>query len=168
MTNQAAPSSESFEIVVEVPRGSRNKYEIDHETGAVWLDRYLYGTTVYPTEYGFFPDTLAEDGDPLDALVILKEPTVPGCHINIRPVGVLEMSDEAGRDIKILCVPANDHRWDHYQDITDVPEHFRDEVQHFFKVYKDLEPGKESELGEWSGRDEALKAIQDSFDRYPG
>ena len=93
-----------FEVIVEIPQGSRNKYEVDHETGAVWYDRHLFSTTVYPTDYGFFPDTHAEDGDPLDALILLEDPTFPGCHVRVRPVAVLEMSDEAGRDLKVLCV----------------------------------------------------------------
>ena len=149
----------SFEVIVEIPQGSRNKYEVDHDTGEIWYDRHLFSTTVYPTEYGFFPDTLAEDGDPLDALILLEDPTFPGCHIKIRPVAVLEMSDEAGRDLKVLCVPAGDIRWAHLQDLGDVPEHLLAEIKHFFEIYKDLEPGKESNVGEWSGHAEAIAAI---------
>ncbi|CAB4547998.1 unannotated protein [freshwater metagenome] len=151
--------SDWYEVVVEIPKGSRNKYEIDHEHGAAWLDRHLFSTTVYPTEYGFFPDTLAEDGDPLDALVLLEEATFPGCHIRARPIAVLEMTDEAGRDLKVLCVPSGDPRWDFLQDVGDVPKHQLAEIQQFFKVYKDLEPGKASAVGEWSNRESAIAAI---------
>ena len=148
-----------FEVVVEIPQGSMNKYEIDHDSDEVWLDRHLFAATVYPAEYGFFPDTLAEDGDPLDALVLLEDPTFPGCHIRARPVAVLEMSDEAGRDLKVLCVPAGDPRWAHVNDLGDVDEFLLAEVRHFFEVYKNLEPGKEATIGGWSGRETALAAI---------
>lgn len=152
----------SFEVVVEIPQGSRNKYEVDHHSGQLWLDRHLFAATVYPAEYGFFPDTLAEDGDPLDALVLLEDPTFPGCRIHARPVAVLEMTDEAGRDLKVLCVPAGDPRWDRVQDLDDVDQFLLNEIRHFFEVYKDLEPDKGSELGPWSRRDDALAAIADA------
>ena len=148
-----------LEVIIEMPQGSRNKYAVDHHTGATWFDRHLFSTTVYPTEYGFFPDTLAEDGDPLDALVLLEDPTFPGCHIRARPIGVLEMADEAGRDLKVLCVASGDMRWDHLQDIEDVPEHLLAEIKHFFEVYKDLEPGKKSNVGDWTGTEDAVAAI---------
>lgn len=161
-------SFEMIEVIIEIPRGSRNKYEVDHDTGAVWYDRHLYGTTVYPTEYGYVPHTLAEDGDPLDVLVLVEHPTFPGCHMHVRPVAVLEMSDDAGRDVKVLCVPAGDHRWDHMQDVDDVPQHLLDEIQHFFKVYKDLEPGKSTDVGEWSGVDMAREAYDKAVAAYAG
>ena len=148
-----------YEVIVEIPRGSRNKYEVDHHTGSTWFDRHLFSTTVYPTEYGFFPDTLAEDDDPLDALVLLDEPTFAGCHIRARPIAVLEMSDEAGRDLKVLCVAFGDRRWEHLQDVGDVPEHLLAEIRHFFSVYKDLEPGKSSQVGDWGGHAAAVEAI---------
>jgi inorganic pyrophosphatase len=153
-------TGEHFEVVVEIPQGSMNKYEVDHDSGEVWLDRHLFAATVYPAEYGFFPNTLAEDGDPLDALVLLEDPTFPGCHIHARPVAVLEMSDEAGRDLKVLCVPAGDPRWSQIKDLGDVDEFLLAEVRHFFTVYKDLEPGKEATIGGWSGREDALAAIE--------
>ncbi len=158
---------ESFEVVVEIPQGSRNKYEIDHDSGEVWLDRHLFAATVYPAEYGFFPETLAEDGDPLDALVLLEDPTFPGCHIKARPVAVLEMSDEAGRDLKVLCVPAGDPRWSAITDLSEVDEFLLAEIRHFFEVYKDLEPGKEAEIGDWAGREVALEAISAAKAAYP-
>lgn len=155
-----------YEVIVEIPQGSRNKYEIDHDNGAAWLDRHLYSTTVYPTEYGFFPDTLAEDGDPLDALVLLDAPTFPGCHIRARPIAVLEMNDEAGRDLKVLCVSSGDKRWDCYQDVSDVADHMLAEIKHFFTVYKDLEPGKRSQVGDWGAREVAIAAIADARIRF--
>ena len=154
------------EVVIEIPRGSRNKYEADHETGAVWLDRLLFTATFYPTDYGFFPHTLAEDGDPLDAMVVLEEPTFPGCHIRARPIGVFWMSDEKGPDAKVLAVPATDPRWGHVEDIDDLPSHLLDEIAHFFDVYKELEPGKLTETSEWSGREEAERAVREAQERY--
>ena len=157
-----------YEVVVEIPQGTRNKYEIDHDSGQIWLDRHLFNATVYPAEYGFFPDTLAEDGDPLDALVLLGEPTFPGCHLRARPVAPLEMTDEARRDVKVLCVPAGDVRWDHMSDVTDVPDFLLAEIKHFFTVYKDLEPGKGSEIGDWTGVDTAVESIDDARRRFAG
>jgi inorganic pyrophosphatase len=159
-------ANDSYEVVVEIPQGTRNKYELDHDTGEIWLDRHLFAATVYPAEYGFFPHTLAEDGDPLDALVLLGDPTFPGCHIRARPIAVLEMSDEAGRDLKVLCVPAGDPRWDPIEDVGDLPDFLLAEIRHFFAVYKDLEPGKGSTLGEWSGNADAHAAIADAWERY--
>lgn len=152
--------------VVEIPRGSRNKYEVDHETGAVWLDRYLFTPMAYPTEYGYIEDTLGEDGDPLDALVVVSEPTFPGCHIKVRPVAAFIMSDESGRDVKILCVQRKDHRWESYQDLDDIPKDLRDEIEHFFARYKDLEPGKHVVVEGWRGLDEAKKEIENARARY--
>jgi len=139
-------------VVVEIPAGSRNKYEIDEATGYAWLDRQLFTATRYPADYGYVPGTLGEDGDPLDALVLLYEPTFPGVHIWGRPVGVFEMADEAGPDHKILVVPYSDPRWTSLHDLEDLPNHLLQEIQHFFDVYKALEPGKSTSIGEWSGR----------------
>lgn len=155
-----------YEVIIEIPQGSRNKYEIDHNSDAIWLDRHLFSRTVYPADYGFFPDTLSEDGDPLDALVLLDAPTFPGCHVRARPIGVLEMTDEAGRDLKVLCVPHGDPRWDSYQDVEDAPDHLLAEIHHFFTVYKDLEPGKSSIVKDWEGRDAAIAAIIDAQSRH--
>ena len=154
------------EVVIEIPKGSRNKYEADHETGAIWLDRLLFTATQYPTDYGFFPDTLADDGDPLDALVLLDESTFPGCHIHARPVAVFWMQDEKGADAKVLCVPATDPRWDRVQDMDDLPPHLLDEIAHFFDVYKALEPGKDTTTRGWEGRAAAIKAIEESKAAY--
>ena len=149
-------------IVVEIPKGSRNKYEMDHDSSAIWLDRTLFTAMQYPADYGFFPDTLAEDGDPLDALVLLPEPTFPGCHIMIRAVAVFWMSDEKGPDAKVLCVPAHDPRWDNVSDLPDVPEHLLHEIEHFFDYYKTIEPGKGSETRGWEGAAAAEAAIADA------
>jgi inorganic pyrophosphatase len=143
------------EVIVEIPKGSRNKYEIDHDTGQPWLDRTLFTATTYPTDYGFFPHTLGEDGDPLDALVLLDQPTFPGCHVLARPVGVFWMSDEVGRDPKLLCVPATDPRWDHVRDVGELDPFLLREIAHFFAVYKALEPGKTTTCYGWEGAEAA-------------
>ncbi len=157
-----------FEAIIEIPRGSRNKYEVDHMTGAISLDRTLFTSMVYPVEYGFIPDTLGEDGDPLDAMVLLEFPTFPGCRIKVRPVAVFRMSDEAGRDTKILCVPKKDPRWMHIQDIDDVPEQLKAEIAHFFARYKDLEPNKSVTVEGWADLEQAEIEIKASYDRFGG
>ncbi|MFV0258320.1 MAG: inorganic diphosphatase [Acidimicrobiales bacterium] len=164
--DHAKPRGDWVEVIVEIPKGSRNKYEIDHDTGALWLDRHLFTATTYPADYGFVPDTLAEDGDPLDVLVILDEPTVPGCHIRARPLGVFWMTDEKGPDAKILAVPADDHRWDRYVDLEDVPPYYLAEIAHFFEVYKALEPAKDTDPGSWAPRSEAWQEIEDAKRRF--
>ena len=153
------------EVIVEVPKGSRNKYEVDHATGKVWLDRLLFTATRYPADYGFLPDTLGEDDDPLDAMVLGDEPVFPGVHVWARPVAAFLMRDEAGPDAKIFCVPADDHRWDRFQDLDDLPTHLREEIHHFFEVYEALEPEKESEVGEWVDLAEAQRLIKDAWAR---
>jgi len=157
-----------FDVTIEIPKGSRNKYEVDHETGRIRLDRMLFTSTRYPDDYGFIDGTLGEDGDPLDALVLLEEPTFPGCQIRCRALGMFRMRDEAGGDDKVLCVPVGDQRQTWRQELTDVSDFHRLEVQHFFEVYKDLEPGKSVEGATWVGRSEAEEEIQDSFDRAAG
>lgn len=149
----------AVEIVIEIPKGSRNKYEIDHDTGQVWLDRHLFTATQYPTDYGYVENSLGEDGDPLDALVILDEPTFPGCRVWGRPIGVFWMTDEAGPDAKILVVPDGDPRWAHFSDIGDVPAHLKAEILHFFSIYKDLEPSKMAIVEEWHDCAAAWDAI---------
>ena len=153
-------------VVVEIPKGSRNKYEIDHETGEPWLDRHLFTAMRYPADYGFVPHTLAEDGDPLDVLVLLEEPTFPGCNVWARPVGVFWMRDEAGPDAKVLCVPEKDPRWEHVDDISDVSDLLLAEIGHFFEVYKALEPHKFSETRDWEGRTVAERLVEESRGRY--
>ena len=152
-----------IDVVVEIPKGSRNKYEMDHETGVIRLDRMLFTATQYPADYGFVRETLGEDGDPLDALVLLEESTFPGCHVLARPVGVFWMSDEAGRDAKVLCVVASDPRWANVRDLPDLPHHLLDEIGHFFEVYKDLEPGKGTDIGGWEGRERAEVTVEEAY-----
>ena len=155
-----------IEAVIEIPRGSRNKYEVDHATGRVHLDRVLYTPFVYPVDYGYFDKTLGGDGDPLDALVLLEFPVFPGVVVNVRAVGVLPMEDDGGMDEKILCVPAKDKRWDHIQDINDVPQQTRNEIEHFFTHYKDLEPGKWVKCGKWANKAEAERLIAEAKANY--
>jgi inorganic pyrophosphatase len=138
-----------FDVVIEIPKGQRNKYEMDHESGRIRLDRMLFTSTRYPADYGFVEDTLADDGDPLDALVLLEEPTFPGCLISCRAIGMFRMRDEMGVDDKVLCVASTDPRMAHFADISDVSDFDLLEIQHFFEVYKALEPGKEVEAATW-------------------
>jgi inorganic pyrophosphatase len=154
-----------FDVFIEIPKGTRNKYELDHRTGRLRLDRTLFTATQYPADYGFIEETLGQDGDPLDALVLLPEPTFPGCLIKARAIGMFRMTDEKGPDDKVLCVPAGDPRQEHLRDIHHVPEFDRLEIQHFFEVYKDLEPGKSVEGATWVGRADAEVEITASFDR---
>jgi inorganic pyrophosphatase len=149
----------AVDVVIEVPRGSRNKYEFDHERHVLHLDRRLFSATVYPADYGFVPETLAEDGDPLDALVLLEDPVFPGCWVRARPIGIFWMEDENGPDAKIICVPLGDPRWDQVRDLTDMPAHLRSEIHHFFDVYKALEPGKSTATTGFEGREAALGEI---------
>lgn len=154
-----------FDVTIEIPKGQRNKYEVDHVTGRVRLDRYLYTPMAYPTDYGFIENTLGEDGDPLDALLLLPEPVFPGVIVEARPVGMFKMVDDGGGDDKVLCVPARDPRWDHIQDIGDVSSFELDAIKHFFVHYKDLEPGKFVEAADWVGRAEAEAEVTASFER---
>ncbi|MBJ8340186.1 inorganic diphosphatase [Antrihabitans sp. YC3-6] len=154
-----------FDVTIEIPKGQRNKYEIDHETGRVRLDRYLYTSMVYPADYGFIDNTLGEDGDPLDVLVLLPESVFPGVLINVRPVAMYRMTDEKGGDDKVLAVPAGDYRWDHIQELEDVPSYELDAIKHFFERYKDLEPGKFVKGSEWVGRTEAEAEVVASIQR---
>ena len=154
-----------IDVTVEVPFGERNKYEMDHHDGRIRLDRQLFTATRYPAEYGFLSGTLGCDGDPLDALVLTEAPTFPGCVISARPIGMFVMDDEHGSDNKIVTVPAGDPRWKHLQDVGDLPVYTRAEIQHFFEVYKQLEPGKLVTGTRWASRDEALSEIADAAER---
>lgn len=134
--------SDVLTVVVEIPKGSRNKYEMDHVTGEIYLDRMLFTSMQYPADYGFIEGTLGGDGDPLDALVFVGEPTFPGCKIRARPIGLFRMTDEKGEDEKILCVPLRDPMWSHIGDLEGMPLTLLNEIEHFFQVYKDLEGHK--------------------------
>jgi inorganic pyrophosphatase len=154
-----------FDVTIEIPAGSRNKYELDHKSGRIKLDRRLFTSTRYPSDYGFIDGTLGEDGDPLDALVLVEDATFPGCLIRCRALGMFRMKDEAGGDDKVLCVPAEDVRMLAMQDLEDIPEFARLEIQHFFEVYKELEPGKSVEGARFVGRAEAEAEILRSYQR---
>jgi len=145
--------------IVEIPKGSRNKYEYDGAKGSFKLDRMLFSSMHYPSDYGFIKDTLAEDGDPLDALVLVTEPTFPGCLIESKPIGLFKMRDEKGIDHKILCVPVGDPLWNHIDSLKDVPPHLLIEIEHFFDVYKELERKKTAVEG-WEDAESALKVIR--------
>jgi inorganic pyrophosphatase len=163
-----SPGKKPPEIVtaiIEIPQGSRNKYELDKVSGLMRLDRVLYSAVHYPGDYGFIPRTLHEDRDPLDVLVLVKEETFPGCQIDVRPIGVLRLLDREEPDDKILSVPTNDPFWQDTVDLADLPSHLLKEVEHFFKSYKDLE-GKRVQAGGWGGLDEAKRVILDSIKRY--
>ena len=156
----------AFDAVIEIPKGSRNKYEVDHETGRIRLDRTLFTATTYPADYGYIENTLGEDGDPLDALVLIQgDPLFPGVLVKARAIGMFRMTDEKGGDDKVLCVPVDDPRLEHLRDIHHVPEFERLEIEHFFTVYKDLEPGKSVEGSTWTGRTEAEREIEASYRR---
>jgi inorganic pyrophosphatase len=163
-----SPGPQAPELVtaiIEIPRGSRNKYELDKETGMMKLDRVLYSAVHYPGDYGFIPRTLFEDGDPLDVLVRINEPTFPGCMVEVRPIGVLKMLDKGEPDDKILAMPANDPFHNEYYDIADIPQHYLAEIEHFFHIYKDLE-GKRVHILGWEKSEVAMRVINESIERY--
>jgi len=153
-------------VFVEVPSGSRNKYELDEELGAIVLDRRLFTSMAYPADYGFIEGTLGGDGDPLDALVLLEDPVYPGVWVQARPLGVLYMHDEAGEDAKIICVPPREPRWADVRDLGDLTPQLVEEIQHFFEVYKALEPGKTSSTAGLAGRDAAWAEIEAARANY--
>jgi inorganic pyrophosphatase len=149
---------------VEIPMGSRNKYEFDDELGGIVLDRRLFTSMSYPADYGFIEHTLGEDGDPLDALILVGDPTFPGCMIDVRVVGVFHMADEKGPDEKIICVPLRDPAYSYIHDVHDIPAAFREEIEHFFQVYKDLDLGK-TETSGFGNRSEAQEILAAARDR---
>jgi inorganic pyrophosphatase len=151
--------------VVEIPKGSRNKYEFDHDLGAIKLDRFLFSSMVYPTDYGFIPDTLGLDGDALDAMVCVSEPTFPGCVIAVKPIGLFKMEDDKGIDDKVVCVPLSDPGWNKLETLDDLPQQLQDEIAHFFSVYKDLEQ-KKVRVDGWYSREDALEEIEAARKRY--
>ncbi|HEX6966694.1 MAG TPA: inorganic diphosphatase [Gemmatimonadaceae bacterium] len=151
--------------VIEIPSGSRNKYELDKDSGLIRLDRVLYSAVHYPGDYGFIPRTLAEDGDPCDVLVLLNEPTFPGCQIDVRPIGVMRMVDRGVPDDKILGVPSEDPFYHEFHDISEIPQHYLKEVEHFFHIYKDLEGKRVQTLG-WESNDAAKAEITSALQRY--
>lgn len=170
MADTPSPASPDrlIDVVVEIPKGSRNKYEYDHEKGIIRLDRRLFSATVYPADYGFVPDTLAEDGDPLDILVLLEDPTFPGCWVTCRPVGMLVMTDEKGPDTKLVAVEPGEPRYRDVYDIGQVQPELLEEIKHFFDVYKMLQPEGFVKTGEFEGPDAAWAEIEACRARYPG
>jgi inorganic pyrophosphatase len=159
------PDSESLYCVIEIPKGSSNKYEWDDELGSIKLDRLLFSSLGYPTDYGFFKDTLASDGDPLDAMVCVSEPTFPGCYIEVRPVALFRMRDENAEDNKILCVPLTDPNWSHIERLEDLPMNLRDEISHFFSIYKTPD-WKVVKVDGWYSAEDALESIDRARKRW--
>lgn len=159
----AAP--QTLVCVVEIPKGTRNKYEFDHELGGIKFDRLLMSAATYPTDYGYLRDTLGEDGDELDALVCLYEPTFPGCLIPVKPVGLFKMRDEKGIDDKVICVPFHDPYWNRYEELDELPLLLRQEIEQFFTIYKDLEKGKTVTVVGWGSREDALREIDQARER---
>lgn len=156
-------------MIVEIPKGRRSKFEVDKDYGLLRLDRYLYSSLHYPGDYGFIPQTLAEDGDPLDILVVVNEPTFSGCLIEARPIGLFKMTDKGANDYKVLAVPASDPTFSDFRDLWRVPAHFLREVEHFFATYKELE----GDLGEdvvqtqgWDDTARAFREIESCVERY--
>ena len=155
----------SVHCLVEIPKGSRNKYEWDEELQAITLDRFLFSSVVYPTDYGFIPRTIAEDGDPLDAMVCVSEPTFPGCVIAVKVIALFRMRDEGKVDDKVVCVPVSDPNWNTFERKEDIPEPLCNEISHFFSIYKGLE-GKTVEVDGWFTREDAMASIEAARDRW--
>ncbi len=156
---------DSFECIVEIPKGSRNKYEWDHDRDRLILDRFLFSSVVYPTDYGFIPDTLSLDGDPLDVMVCVSEATFPGCLIDVKPIALFRMEDDKGIDDKVLCVPVHDPGWNRLERLDDLSSQLRDEIAHFFSIYKDLEQ-KKVRVDGWYPREDAIAEIEASRERH--
>jgi inorganic pyrophosphatase len=161
MTAERADEAPALVCVVEIPKGTRNKYEYDPRLGGIKFDRLLMSAATYPADYGYLRGTLGQDGDPLDALVCLYEPTFPGCLIPVKPVGLFEMSDEKGIDDKVICVPLGDPYWNHHEQLEDLPLLLRQEIEQFFSIYKDLEK-RDVEIRGWRSREQAEREIADS------
>jgi len=158
-------NQQTVEVLIEIPKGSRNKYEFDKEMKMIRFDRMLFSAVQYPSDYGFILNTLALDGDPLDALVLVSESTFPGCIIQANPVGLFKMWDEKGRDEKILCVPISDPHWNHIERLADAPPHLLKEIEHFFTIYKELEKKKTGVEG-WEDVEAAHRVIAEARQRY--
>ena len=159
---------EDFIAVIEIEKGSKKKYELDKETGLLIMDRILYTSTHYPANYGFIPRTYADDGDPLDVLVLASEPIDPLVTVRCYPIGVITMLDGGKNDEKIIAIPFADPTYNSYRDVDALPKHIFDEIEHFFSVYKDLEPGKSVEGATWTGREDAEDEVAASFERAKG
>ena len=157
----------SFDVLIEIPKGSRNKYEYDFILRKVRYDRMIFSSMMYPADYGFVPESLALDSDPLDVLVLVTEPTFPGCVMEVKPIGVFHMADEKGPDEKVICVPVSDPIWNKMNDLSDLNPHLIKEIEHFFSVYKDLEKKKVAING-WGNVEEAVTIYHECKERYIG
>ena len=155
----------TFDVLIEIPKGSRNKYEYDFEFKKIRYDRMLFSSMMYPADYGFIPETLALDGDPLDVLVLVTEPTFPGCVMEVKPIGVFHMADDKGQDEKIICVPVSDPIWNRLENLSDINPHLLKEIEHFFQVYKDLE-NKKVDVGGWGDVNEAKEIVVQCIGRF--
>ena len=155
----------TFDVLIEIPRGSRNKYEYDFELKKIRYDRMLFSSMMYPADYGFIPETLALDGDPLDVLVLVTEPTFPGCVMEVKPIGVFHMADDKGPDEKVICVPVSDPVWNKLNDLSDMNPHLLKEIEHFFQVYKDLE-NKQVDVEGWGDVGEAKDIVAKCSNRF--
>lgn len=155
----------TIEVIVEIPKGSRNKYELDKESGRIKLDRVPRVSAAYPGDYGEIPGSHGQDGDPLDVLVITRFPTFPGCIIEARPVALLEMVDSGENDEKVIAVPEKDPYFDSWKDLGDIPEALKKEISYFYATYKELEPGKHMEVKDWKGVKVAEEMIQKSMEK---
>ena len=160
-----AKTTTTFDVLIEIPRGSRNKYEYDFELKRMRFDRMLFSSMMYPADYGFIPETLALDGDPLDVLVLVNEPTFPGCVMEVKPIGVFHMADDKGPDEKVICVPVSDPIWNKLNDLKDVNPHLIKEIEHFFQVYKDLE-NKKVDVEGWGDVNEAKEILVKCTNRF--
>lgn len=157
---------EEFNVLVEIPKGSHNKYEYDEKQNILKLDRILYSPFYYPTDYGLIPETHSKDGDHLDCMIVTQCPVFPGCVVKVRAVGLLEMSDEEGIDNKILAVPVENPYYKDINELEDVPPHLLKEITHFFDQYKRLEKGKETKVEGWKSKEDAIKVIKECQERY--
>ncbi|MFC1625247.1 inorganic diphosphatase [Patescibacteria group bacterium] len=157
---------EQLNVIIEIPKGSHNKYEYDEEDHEIHLDRVYHSAVFSPTDYGFIPETRSEDGDHLDILVLMSEPTFPGCVMKVRPIGILDMEDESGIDWKVIAVAVKDPHSNDIKDIKDVEGHLIKEIKNFFEIYKTLEEGKWVKVKDWHGKDEALKRIEEARERF--
>ncbi len=160
-----APNDELVRVFVEIPKGSRNKYEYNQETGELELDRRLFAAVTYPVEYGFVRKTVAEDGDELDAMVAVTEPTFPGCVVPVNPIGVLRLQTKHGVEAKVLGVPQADPAWEDLQEVDDLPGDLAKEIEHFFESFSDLE-GKDWQVEGWGSRDDAVGEIEKARERF--
>jgi inorganic pyrophosphatase len=161
----AAMDAARLHCMIEIPKGSRNKYEWDADLQAIKLNRFLFSSVVYPTDYGFITGTLGESGEALDAIVLVNEPTFPGCLIEVRAIGVLRMDDEEGRSDKLVCVPADDPAWEEFESVDGLPGQMRTEIEHFYSMYKQPE-GKDVEVHGWADRHAAEQAVRQGIERF--